>query len=153
MQNAICQEPCSENISYPVSFLPGAVSVRISSDRDILLARQRGRELAAEVGFTGTDLTLIATAISELARNILLYARYGEVTLTPVEKGDRKGVSVVARDYGPGIPELQRALQGGHSTASGDGLGLPGVRRAMHEFKISSQVFSGTTVTLTHWTP
>ena len=152
MQSAICEKPDTDSLSYPLSSPHGAVSVCISSDRDILLARQRGREVAAEVGFTGADLTLIATAISELARNILKYARYGEIILAPVERGDRRGLSVVAHDDGPGIRELQRALQGGHSTGSGDGLGLPGVRQAMHEFKISSQVYSGTTVTLTQWT-
>src|SRR5208283_107513 len=82
------------------------VCVPIKSDRDIIIARQRGKELAASLGFSSTDLTLIATAISELSRNIVLYAKTGEIAMKPIRQGDRKGIMVVARDEGPGIPDV-----------------------------------------------
>jgi len=103
------------------------------------------------VGFSATDATLIATAISELARNIVLYATRGEIALTAVENGGRPGVIVVARDKGPGIPDLRRATAGGYSTSGGLGLGLAGVRRLMDEFEIVSEVGTGTTVTARKW--
>ena len=105
----------------------------------------------AELGFSGTDLTLIPTAISELARNIVLYAKSGEIILSPIQRGDRKGISVVAQDEGPGIPDLRRALQDGYSTSRSLGLGLPGVRRLMDEFEIVSEVNRGTKVTVKKW--
>lgn len=126
-------------------------SVPISSDADIVAARQKGRALAAQMGFGSTDLTLIATAISELARNIVLYARRGEIVLKPAEDGQRRGISVMARDEGPGITDIPQALQSGYSTSGSLGLGLPGVRRLMDEFEIVSEVGKGTTVTVKKW--
>jgi serine/threonine-protein kinase RsbT len=126
--------------------------VPIKSNRDIIVARQRGRELAADLGFSGADLTLIATAISELARNIVLYAKSGEIVLKPIQKGDKKGIAVVAQDEGPGIPDIRRALENGYTTSGSFGLGLPGVRRLMDEFEITSEVNCGTTVTVRQWT-
>jgi serine/threonine-protein kinase RsbT len=128
------------------------VSVPIKSDRDIIIARQRGKELAASIGFSGTDLTLIATAISELSRNIVNYAKAGEITLKPIVQRDKVGISVVARDDGPGIPNVSRALQDGFSTSRSLGLGLPGVRRLMDAFELVSEVNQGTTVTVKKWT-
>jgi serine/threonine-protein kinase RsbT len=128
------------------------VTVPIGSDRDIIIARQKGRELAARMGFSSTDLTLIATAISELARNIVLYAKRGDITLKPLRQGERRGISVVARDDGPGIPDVARALQDGFSTSRSLGLGLPGVRRLMDTFEVVSVVNQGTTVTVKKWT-
>jgi serine/threonine-protein kinase RsbT len=125
--------------------------VPIKSDRDIIVARQRGRELAAELGFSDTDLTLIATAISELARNIVLYAKSGEIALKALQQGDKRGIAVTALDDGPGIPDIRRALQDGYSTSRSLGLGLPGVRRLMDEFEITSEVSRGTTVTTKKW--
>lgn len=125
--------------------------VSISGDRDIVTARQRGRELASTLGFSTTDLALIATAISELARNIVLYARRGEITLQLVDNGDRRGIVVTALDEGPGIPDLAQAMQGGYSTSGSLGLGLPGVRRLMDEMEIESTVGAGTTVTARKW--
>ena len=127
------------------------VGVAINSNRDIIIARQMGRELAAELGFSGTDLTLIATAISELARNIVLYAKSGEIVLTPIQDGKKTGIAVVAIDKGPGIPDIRRALADGFSTSRSLGLGLPGVRRLMDEFEITSEVNCGTTVTVRQW--
>jgi serine/threonine-protein kinase RsbT len=127
------------------------VCVPIKSDRDIIIARQKGKELAARLGFSNTDLTLIATAISELARNIVLYAKSGEVTLKSIRHGERKGITVVARDAGPGIPDVSRALQDGFSTSRSLGLGLPGVRRLMDAFEVVSAINQGTTVTVKKW--
>jgi len=125
--------------------------VPIASDVDVVTARQQGRSVAADAGFSSGDQTVIAAAISELARNILMYARRGEIALTVISNGDRQGVVVIARDQGPGIPDVGRALQDGYSTSGGLGLGLPGARRLMDEFDVSSVVGQGTTVTMKKW--
>lgn len=108
--------------------------------------------MAEAVGFTGSDLTMISTAISELARNIIRYAVEGEVVVAPLAEGSKIGVLVIARDNGPGIPDLDLAMRDGYTTGSGMGLGLPGARRLMDEFEISSQVADGTTVVMKKWT-
>src|SRR5262245_15812609 len=125
--------------------------VPIGSNKDILTARETGRTMAHHACLTGTNLTLVATAISELARNILLYARKGEVILGIVERNGNVGIAVVARDDGPGILDVQRAMQVGFSTSGSLGLGLPGVRRLMDEFEIVSKVGEGTIVTARKW--
>ena len=107
--------------------------------------------MAMQIGFRSTDATLIATAISELARNILLYARIGEIVITPIEKGEQRGVAVVARDDGPGIADPERAMEDGYSTSGRLGLGLPGVRRLMDEFELGTNGGRGTTVTVKKW--
>jgi serine/threonine-protein kinase RsbT len=122
----------------------------IESETDIVIARQEGRILAAQLGFSPGDLALIATAISEVARNIFHYARPGEIRLRLIE-GRSRGILVVARDRGPGIPDLKLAMQDGYSTGGGLGLGLPGAKRLMDEFDIVSQVGQGTTVTMKKW--
>ncbi len=131
--------------------MPDEVRVHIRSDADIVLAREQGRVLGREVGFSPTDLTLIATAISEVARNILVFAREGEIILRTVEQNGQKGVAITAEDRGPGIPDISRAMQDGYSTGRGLGIGLPGTRRLMDEFQVRSAVGSGTTVTMTKW--
>ena len=123
----------------------------IRVDSDIVTARQLGRALASRVGFSSGEATLIATAISELSRNIVLYAMQGEIIVAAVENGVRRGVVVVARDEGPGISDVRRATAGGYSTSGGLGLGLAGVRRLMDEFDIVSDVGIGTTVTAKKW--
>jgi serine/threonine-protein kinase RsbT len=125
--------------------------VAVSANADVVLARQEGRKVAARAGFTATELAVIATAISEIARNIVKFAKRGEVVVSVVNEADRTGVTVVARDVGPGIPDVERALQDGHSTYGGLGLGLPGAKRLMDEFEILSEVGKGTTVTMTKW--
>jgi RNA polymerase sigma factor (sigma-70 family) len=125
------------------------VTVPIGADPDIVTARKAARELAVRAGFTGADLTLLATAVSEVARNIVRFAGSGEVTVELL--GPRRGVRVVARDAGPGISDLDSALTDGYTTSDGLGLGLPGSRRLMDEFDISSEVGRGTTVTMTKW--
>jgi serine/threonine-protein kinase RsbT len=130
---------------------PPEIRVPIRSDADIVTARQQGRALAREVGFASSDQTVIATAISELGRNILKYAGNGEILLRPTNTSSRRGLLVVARDEGPGIPDVALALQDGYSTSNGLGLGLPGTRRLMDEFAIDSEVGRGTTVTAQKW--
>jgi serine/threonine-protein kinase RsbT len=125
--------------------------IAINRDADIVAARQAGRELAAEAGFKGTDLTLIATAISEVARNIVIYAKYGEIAIALLEERDRRGMAVVARDEGPGIADIEKAMRDGFSTGGSLGLGLPGARRLMDEFEIESRLGVGTTVTMRKW--
>lgn len=123
----------------------------IAADIDVVAARQRGRVLAAAAGFTGSDLTVIATAISEVARNIVSYAGSGEVLISIIADGRGRGLSIVARDNGPGIPDVDRALQDGYSTGRSLGLGLPGSKRLMDEFEIVSDVGTGTTVSMKKW--
>jgi serine/threonine-protein kinase RsbT len=125
--------------------------VGINSDQDIVAARQRGRALATELGFSTGDATLIATAISELARNIVSYARKGDITLKIVHASSRQGVLIIASDSGPGIRDIPQALRDGFSTSGSLGLGLPGVRRLMDEFEITSQPGRGTIVTVKKW--
>lgn len=125
--------------------------VEIRADGDVVTARQQGRELAGRLGFSASDATLVATAISEVARNILSYARAGEIRIGIVSEAGRHGIQVVAADRGPGIDDLDKALQDGFSTGQGMGLGLPGARRLMDDFLISSAPGEGTTVTMTKW--
>jgi serine/threonine-protein kinase RsbT len=124
------------------------LSVRIESD--ILAARQHGREVAEHVGFSGSDLALIATAISEVARNIVVHAGGGAIMISELTDG-RAGIEIVARDDGPGIIDIELAMQDGYSTVSSLGLGLPGARRLMDEFTIESQDGHGTTVVMRKW--
>lgn len=131
----------------------GEIRVAIHSDQDIVGARQKGRTIAAELGFSSADATLIATAISELARNIVSYARRGEIKLRTIQNSVRQGIMVIASDQGPGIPDVAQALRDGFSTSGSLGLGLPGVRRLMDEFEIASKPGQGTTVTVKKWRP
>ena len=127
------------------------ILVSIRSDVDIVLARQQGRTMAAHIGFAGIDATLIATAISELARNIVTYAQQGEVVMRSVETAHSKGIVIIARDNGPGIRSIQDVLRDGYSTSGGLGLGLPGVKRLMDEFAIESEPRRGTTISVKKW--
>ena len=125
--------------------------VPIQHETDIVTARQKGRELAAAIGFSSTDQTMIALAISEIARNIVTYARQGKVTLSRLDEGGRLGVLVVAEDAGPGIPDIELAMRDGYSTGNSLGVGLPGARRVMDEFDLVSAPGQGTTVTMRKW--
>jgi len=127
------------------------IRVAINCDQDIVLARQKGRVMASELGFSSGDATFIATAISELARNIVSYARKGEITLKMVNGLNRQGIAVIATDEGPGIADIRQALRDGFSTSGSLGLGLPGVRRLMDEFAITSQPGRGTIVAVKKW--
>ena len=121
-------------------------------DADVVTARQQGRAMAMGVGFAGSDLALLATAISEVARNIISYAESGEIVLQEVLQGGRRGILVIARDRGPGIQDIALAMQDGFSTGRSLGLGLPGAKRLMDEFEICSVPGEGTTVTMRKWT-
>jgi serine/threonine-protein kinase RsbT len=127
------------------------IRIPVNSDADIVTARQQGRMLAQQAGFNGSDLTVISTAISEVARNIVEHAKSGEVLLTVIKECDKEGLRVVARDNGPGIPDISLAMQDGYSTGLGLGLGLPGSRRLMDEFEITSALGQGTTVIMKKW--
>ena len=129
----------------------GVVRVSVSKDADVVLARQKGREIAALVGFSATDQTLIATAISEVTRNIVKFAERGEVVISMISSGARRGVGVVARDVGAGIEDTEQAMQDGFSTYDGFGLGLPGTKRLMDQFDLDSVPGVGTTVTMEKW--
>lgn len=124
--------------------------VPIERDADIVIARQKARELAVLVGFPATEQTVVATAVSEIARNILRFAERGEIYLSLIDQ-PREGLRVVARDTGPGIADPALAQTDGYSTYHGLGLGLPGARRLMDEFELFSQPGRGTTVTMTKW--
>jgi serine/threonine-protein kinase RsbT len=133
------------------AYQPLELRVPIDNEADIVTARQEGRQLAAERGFSRTEQTLIATAISEVARNIIEYARRGEILLSAIEEPGRRGIQVVARDDGPGIPDTQLAMRDGWSTAKSLGMGLPGARRLMDEFDLVSAPGKGTVVKMAKW--
>jgi len=126
--------------------LPEGVRVAILADTDVVAVRRQARNLGEQLGFSLSDRTLLATAVSELARNIVQYARTGNVELMPFNHVDRVGVSIVAEDEGPGIADLTLALQDGYSTSGSLGLGLPGVKRLMDDFEIVSAPGEGTRI-------
>ena len=126
----------------------------INSATDIVTARQRGRSLALELGFNGADVTLIAAAISEVARNIVDHAKKGQILMSSVQNtanGGKKGIQIIARDQGPGIRDVAQAMQYGYSTRKGLGVGLPGAKWLMDEFDIASEIGRGTTITMKKW--
>lgn len=131
--------------------MPAEIRVPIEREEDVVIARQKGRELAAETGFSNTDRTIIALAISEIARNIISYARRGEVVICQVNDGVRRGIQIVAEDEGPGIPDIELAMRDGYSTAKSLGVGLPGTKRIMDEFELTTVVGKGTTVRMKRW--
>jgi anti-sigma regulatory factor (Ser/Thr protein kinase) len=134
-----------------VSVVTDEIRVDIAADADIVQARGQGRAVAGRLGFSRTDATLIATAISEIGRNILVHAGTGEVVITETAEDHLLGIEVVARDRGPGIADVERALSEGYATGNGLGLGLPGAKRLMDEFSIETELGRGTTVTMRKW--
>jgi serine/threonine-protein kinase RsbT len=127
------------------------VNVAIERETDIVTVRRKGRELAGSIGFGSTDQTIIALAISEIARNIVSYAKRGDITLSRVDLGGRRGIVIVARDEGPGILNIELAMRDGYSTAKSLGIGLPGAKRVMDDFELASTPGKGTTVTMKKW--
>jgi serine/threonine-protein kinase RsbT len=126
--------------------------IPIESDADVVTARQQARAMASRLELSSTDQTLLATAISEVARNITAYAVRGEVLLSVIQDdGGRRGIRVIARDDGPGIENVEEALKDGYTSGAGLGLGLPGARRLVHHFEIDSAPGRGTKVTLVMW--
>jgi serine/threonine-protein kinase RsbT len=131
--------------------MPDEVRVAIAADEDLVPARAQARALAERLGFSRTDATLIATAISEIARNIVVHVGQGEIVVRSVEEESRHGLVVIAQDAGPGIRDVEAALRDGYAGQGGLGLGLPGARRLMDDFDIVSQPGRGTRVTMTKW--
>jgi serine/threonine-protein kinase RsbT len=126
--------------------------IPVRTDLDIVSARVEGRNLAKEMGFGTIDQARIATAISELARNVILYAPEGRVTVKAIVSDDGgQGIEVVCEDDGPGIANVELVMQDGYSTSSGLGMGLPGTKRLMDEFKIETKLGVGTKVTVRKW--
>jgi serine/threonine-protein kinase RsbT len=123
----------------------------IRDESDVVMARKRARDVASRQGLSDGAVLAVVTAVSEVARNIVVHALTGEILLTDLEQDGRRGVLVVARDEGPGIPDPERALQDGYSTGQGLGLGLSSARRLMDEFEFTSVVGQGTTVTMKKW--
>ena len=127
--------------------------VDIAGEDDIVRARQRARELARDLGFGPVDQSRIATAVSELARNVVRYAtdRRGEARLRSLDAAGRVGLEIVVADNGPGIANIEEAMQAGFTSGSGLGMGLPGARRLMDEMNIESGVGRGTVITVRKW--
>ncbi len=123
----------------------------IRSDLDIVIARTLARDTAKALGFGAIDQARIATAVSELARNIFLYAGSGSVTVREIEKSGRKGIEIVCEDQGPGIANLDLAMQDGFTTSRGMGMGLPGAKRLMDQFEVKTKEGEGTTITCSKW--
>ncbi len=123
----------------------------IRTDLDIVTARSSARDIAKSLGFGAVDQARIATAVSELARNIFLYASTGIITSRPVEKNGRKGIEIVCEDQGPGIESIEQVMQDGYTTSRGMGMGLPGAKRLMDDFEIDSNLGVGTKITCRKW--
>ncbi|HET7627909.1 MAG TPA: anti-sigma regulatory factor [Bacillales bacterium] len=126
--------------------------IQVRDEKDIVIARKVGREISKKLGFGEVDQVRLTTTVSELARNILLYASGGEICIQPVEEIDRNGLKILARDHGPGIKNIRKVLQDGYTTSGGLGAGLPGVKRLMDEFDIHSEVGVGTEIEVIKWT-
>lgn len=129
------------------------IVVDIDNPDDIVAARKAGHQLALDLGFSLTDVTMIATAISEIARNITSYAGRGAVRVTVAEREGREALVVRAEDEGPGIADIERAMEDGYSTGRGLGLGLPGARRLMDRLVVDSALGRGTIIEMWKWVP
>jgi serine/threonine-protein kinase RsbT len=126
-------------------------TLSITRDTDIVLACQKGRALAAQLGLSDNNQVVVVIAISEIAQNIVHYAGQGTMIFQPIAQDKKTGIEIIAQDQGPGIADIDLVLQDGYSTGGGLGLGLPGARRLMDEFEISSEVGRGTTITMKKW--
>lgn len=131
--------------------MDSAETLKVSTESDIVEARLRVKQHAKRAGLDITDDTKLVTAVSEIARNMVLYGGGGTMLIEEVNVLGRQGVRVTFEDQGPGIPDLERAMGDGYTTGGGLGLGLPGSRRLVHEFKIESDAGKGTRVELTTW--
>lgn|SRR5688572_13248041 len=125
------------------------ITINIVTELDIVAARQQGRDEAREIGFSTVDQARIATVISELARNIYLYAHVGSIIIERIEVDGAKGIAITSIDNGPGIKNVQQVMEEGYSTSGGIGAGLPGVRRLMDTMEIQSEEDKGTTIRVT----
>lgn len=125
----------------------------IHSDKDIVIVREYARRVGEFIGFTANERTLIATAVSEICRNIIEYAQYGHVSIERVFENPKTGITITVEDKGPGIADLDLAMQDGYSTSRGMGVGLPGTKRIMDEFEIDTKPGRGTRVVMKKWIP
>jgi serine/threonine-protein kinase RsbT len=123
----------------------------LRSEQDIVMARQLVRKLAQQVGLSLVDQTKIVTAASELARNALIYGGGGVMIAEVLTQGIRKGLKLVFRDEGPGIPDLDLAFKDGWTSGGGMGMGLSGARRLVNDFDLTTKVGEGTTITIARW--
>jgi serine/threonine-protein kinase RsbT len=127
-------------------------SIALEDEHDIVVARNEARRFAASVGFGLVEQTRLATVASELARNVVKYAKRGRMIAQPVESATgRRGLRLIFEDTGPGIPDIAAAMRDGFSTGRGLGKGLPGAKRLVHEFEIESEVGRGTKVSVVRW--
>ena len=140
---------CKNDLASTVEEEPVRLPIRGSGD--VVGARQKGRDLALQAGFAGSEVTVIAAAISEIAQNIVDYAEQGEMTFQKIEQDGKQGILIVAEDRGPGIPDVAEALQYGFAARRGIGVGLPGAKWLMDEFEIISKPGKGTKVTMRKW--
>ncbi|HWQ89500.1 MAG TPA: anti-sigma regulatory factor [Desulfitobacteriaceae bacterium] len=131
--------------------MANSITVKISEEEDIVTARQKGRSIAKELGFSVVDQCRIATGISELARNIFLYASTGSILIQTLTDNNHSGIEIIAEDNGPGISDIKLALLDGYSTSNGLGMGLPGTKRLMDEFEINSELGTGTKIIVRKW--
>jgi serine/threonine-protein kinase RsbT len=125
--------------------------IPVNTEQDVVFFRQRLKEHATKIGMSVLNQTKLITASSELVRNILRYATKGEVTIEVVSQQTQVGIKVIFTDKGPGIPDINKAMQDGYSTEKSLGLGLPGAKRLVNFFDIKSDAESGTTVTIIRW--
>ena len=123
----------------------------LRNSNDIVIARQRVRQLSIGLRFSLVDQTKLVTAASELARNALDHGKGGEMTIEELTNGSRTGLRLIFQDQGPGIPDIEKALTDGFTTGSGMGLGLGGSKRLVNEFSIESEIGKGTKVTVARW--
>jgi serine/threonine-protein kinase RsbT len=131
----------------------GETVVAINNSDDIVAARKAGHQLALDLGFSLTDVTMVSTAISEVARNITSYAGRGEVRVGVAEREGRTALVVRAEDDGPGIADIDRAMEDGYTTGRGLGMGLPGARRLMDRLIVESALGRGTVIEMWKWVP
>lgn len=127
------------------------IVMTIVREVDVIPFRNRVKEFAAKIGMGLVNQTKLITSASELARNMLKYANGGQVTIEAISKGRKNGIRLTFKDEGPGIPNIDRAMKDGFSTTKSLGLGLPGTKRLVSDFKIESVVGKGTTVTIIKW--
>lgn len=131
-----------------IQYQPKTLS--LNTDKDLVKIREYGRSLAASMGFSENNQTAVSTALSEICRNVLEYADSGEVTIEPGES-ERRCILITVKDEGPGIEDVNRALQEGYSSGMGLGIGLPGAKRIMDRFEIKTSAGEGTTIRMCKW--
>ena len=127
------------------------IQMIIATGTDLVIARQRARMMAEDIGFPQLNVTLSVVALSELLHNIIKFAQRGRLMIKETATGRRRGIHFTVSDGGPGIPNIAEAMREGYSTGQGLGLGLPGCQRLMDDFEIESKVGKGTVVRMTKW--